>query len=474
MENILPIYVGGEFCKTSTILDIKNSYTGKIVGRTYLAGREELDTAIEKAISAKKQMKLLPSFKRYEILMQIASSLESNKKQLSEILALEACKPIRYALAEVERAVQTFTIAAEESKRLHAEYIHIDWTKSGEGKEGIVRYFPVGIIAGIVPYNFPLNLAAHKIAPAFASGNCIIIKPARSTPLIALELAKIIDNTSLPKGAFSVLPMDRQAGQQLVEDERIQKLSFTGSPEVGWKMKAQAEKKRITLELGGNAGVIITPTADLEVAIPKCVSGAFAYSGQICIHTQRIYVHNSIFDEFTKRFCEKTSKLKIGDVLDETTDISALIDEENAIRVEAWINEAINQGAKLLCGGKRIGNVIEPTVLTQTNFDMKVCSLEVFGPVVTIEPYTNFNEALELINKGEYGLQAGVFTDSIHEMNIAFEHLDVGGVMINEVPTYRVDNMPYGGIKNSGFGREGVRYAMLEMMEAKVMIKPKY
>jgi glyceraldehyde-3-phosphate dehydrogenase (NADP+) len=250
-------------------------------------------------------------------------------------------------------------------------------------------------------------------------------------------------------------------------------LSFTGSPDVGWKMKNQAGKKKVTLELGGNAGVIITQSADLSIAIPKCITGAFAYSGQICIHTQRIYVHKSIYSKFIDEFCNKTSKLIIGDVLDENTDISALIDEENAIRVEKWINEAINDGAKLLCGGKRINNVIEPTVLTSTNFSMKVCSKEIFGPVVIIEPYNSFDEAINLINEGEYGLQAGVFTNQIDEMNFAFENLDVGGVMINEVPTFRVDHMPYGGIKNSGFGREGVKYAIYEMMEAKVLVKPK-
>ncbi|MCX7862402.1 MAG: aldehyde dehydrogenase family protein [Bacteroidales bacterium] len=467
------IYIGGEFCKTNIELEVKNSYSNEIVGKTYLAGKYELEKSIERALEAKKQMKTLPSFKRYEILMQISAGIKANIEKMAKILALEACKPIKYARAEVERAIQTFIIAAEESKRLPADYISIDWTKAGEGKEGIIRYFPVGIIAGIVPFNFPLNLAAHKIAPAFASGNCIIIKPARSTPLIALELAKIIDQTELPKGAFSVLPMDRIAGQQLVEDPRINKLSFTGSPEVGWKMKSQAGNKKITLELGGNAGVIVTPTANIEQAINKCIVGAFSYSGQICIHTQRIYVHQSIFDKFTNEFCQQASKLKIGDVLDPTTDISALIDEENAIRVENWINEAVQQGAKILCGGKRKGNVVVPTVLTNTTFEMKVCSLEVFGPVVTIEPYSNFKDAISLINQGEYGLQAGVFTNAIDEMNYAFEHLDVGGVMINEVPTFRVDHMPYGGIKNSGFGREGVRYAIYEMMEPKILVKPK-
>ncbi len=467
------IYIGGEFVQTSHALEVRNSYSSELVGKTWLAGKEELELAIQRAMQAKETMKHLPTYLRYEILMQIASELRNNKKTIAELLALEACKPIKYATAEVDRAVQTFIVAAEESKRLPAEYLSIDWTKAGEGKDGIVRYFPVGIIAGIVPFNFPLNLAAHKIAPAFASGNCIIIKPARSTPLSALELAKIIDKTDLPKGAFSVLPMDRQAGQQLVEDDRIQMLSFTGSPEVGWKMKTQAGKKRVTLELGGNAGVIVTPTANLQQAVEKCLIGAFSYSGQICIHTQRIYVHKSILEKFTADFCHRASKLKIGHVLDQDTDISALIDEENAIRVESWIQEAVQQGAKILCGGKRNGTTVEPTVLTQTKFEMKVCSLEIFGPVVTIEPYSDFKQAVSFINEGEYGLQAGVFTNAIDEMNYAFENLEVGGVMINEIPTFRVDHMPYGGVKNSGFGREGVRYAIHEMMEPRIMVKPK-
>ncbi|HOU98910.1 MAG TPA: aldehyde dehydrogenase family protein [Bacteroidales bacterium] len=467
------IYVGGEFLTTEHKLEIRNSFSNELVAETYLATTAELEKAILKATAAKESMKELPSFKRYEILMQIAEGIRSDKQRLAEILALEACKPIKYALSEIDRGIQTFIVAAEESKRLPSEYISIDWTPAGLGKEGIIRYFPVGLIAGIVPFNFPLNLAAHKIAPAIASGNCIIIKPARSTPLSTLELAKIIDKTDLPKGAFSVLPMDRKAGQQLVTDTRIQMLTFTGSPEVGWKMKSEAGKKKITLELGGNAGVIVTPSANIDVAVKKCIVGAFSYSGQICIHTQRIYVHSSVFDEFIKTFCRTTSQLKIGQALNPDTDISAMIDEENAIRVEQWINEAVEQGAKIVCGGKRNGAIVEPTVLTNTQSEMKVCGLEIFGPVVTIEPYTDFKQAINLINNGEYGLQAGVFTDSIVEMNHAFEHLDVGGVIINDIPTFRVDHMPYGGVKNSGFGREGVKYAIMEMMEPKIMVKPK-
>lgn len=467
------IYVGGTFVQTNEVLTIRNSFTNEIVASTFLASKNELELAIQKAIAVKSAMKQLPTFKRYEILMQIAYELRKQKNHLAELLALEACKPIKYALSEIERAIQTFIVAAEEAKRLPSEYLSIDWTEPGMGKEAIVRYFPIGIIAGIVPFNFPLNLAAHKIAPAIASGNCIIIKPARSTPISTLELAKIIDKTELPKGAFSVLPMDRLAGQQLVEEPRIQMLTFTGSPEVGWKMKNQAGKKKITLELGGNAGVIISPTAPFDLALQKCLTGAFSYSGQICIHTQRIYVHRSMFYHFLEQFCELTSKLKIGHVLDPNTDISAMIDEENAIRVEKWIKEAVIQGARIACGGNRKGSIVEPTVITNTQNSMKVCELEIFGPVVVIEPYDDFKQAVEQINNSSYGLQAGVFTNAIDEMNYAYENIEAGGVIINDVPTFRVDHMPYGGIKDSGFGREGVKYAILEMMEPKILVKTK-
>ncbi len=468
-----PIYLAGNFVHTNTKIEVRNSFSKEIFAETYLAYKEELEKAIIKASEVKELMKLMPSFKRYEILMQIAEGMRTEKQQMAEILALEACKPIKFAKGEIDRAIQTFIVAAEEAKRSPSEYLSIDWTPAGQNKEGIVKYFPIGLIAGIVPFNFPLNLASHKIAPAFAAGNCIIIKPARSTPLSTLELAKIVDKTDLPKGAFSVLPMDRQAGQQLVSDSRINMLTFTGSPEVGWKMKTEAGRKKVTLELGGNAGVIVSPSANVETSIQKCLTGAFSYSGQICIHTQRIYVHDSIYSDFIKRFCALAGELRIGDALNDSTDISAMIDEENALRVESWIVEAEKQGAKILCGGKRDGNVVEPTVLTNTNPDMKVCGLEIFGPVVVIEPYKNFKQAVELINSGDYGLQAGVFTDSIEEMNDAFENIEAGGVIINDVPTFRVDHMPYGGVKNSGFGREGVKYAIFEMMEPKILVKTK-
>lgn len=469
--NDYELYVAGEFVKTNQELIVNNPFDNSVVGKTYLAGNKELEVAINGALEIKDTMRDMPSFKRYSILKDIAEKVNTKKRELALILSKEAGKPLKYALGEIDRAIQVFTIASEEAKRLPKEYFSIDWTAAGEGKEGLVKYFPIGLIAGIAPFNFPLNLAVHKIAPAIASGNPIILKPARSTPLSVLELAKIIDETDLPKGAFSVLPMDRDAGNQLVTDERINMLSFTGSPVVGWKMKANAGKKKVALELGGNAGVIVSNHSDIELAIKKCLVGGFAYSGQVCIHVQRIYVQESIFDKFVDKFIEGTEKLKFGAPDGPSTDISVMIDEENAIRVESWVKDAVKGGAKILFGGKRKGTYFEPTIITNTRNEMKVCSLEVFGPVVTVEKYKDFNEAVQNVNNSEYGLQAGVFTNAINEMNQAFNELEVGGVIINDVPTFRVDHMPYGGIKNSGFGREGVKYAISEMLEPKLLVK---
>lgn len=465
------IYIAGEFLSTNQELLVKNPFDNRVVSKTYLAGKSELEKAISKAESIKNQLRDLPSYKKYEILMQIAQEVNSKKNELALILAKEAGKPLKYALGEIDRVVQVFTVAAEESKRLPKEYFSIDWTAAGADKEGFVKYFPVGLIAGIAPFNFPLNLAVHKIAPAIASGNPIILKPARSTPLSVLELAKIIDKTELPKGAFSVLPMDREAGNQLVTDDRIKMLSFTGSPAVGWKMKANAGKKKVALELGGNAGVIVTESSDLNLAVKKCLVGGFAYSGQVCIHVQRIYVQDSIFESFIDKFIDETKRLNFGAPDDSKTDISSMIDEENAVRVQEWVNEAVADGAKILLGGKRKGSYYEPTIITNTKHQMKVCALEVFGPVVTIEKYSEYSEAISHINGSEYGLQAGVFTNNISELNQALNELEVGGVIINDVPTFRVDHMPYGGIKNSGFGREGVKYSIFEMLEPKLLVK---
>jgi glyceraldehyde-3-phosphate dehydrogenase (NADP+) len=469
--NKYQIYCGGKFLETKNPLNVINPFSGEVFAQTFLAGAEELEMAILAAQKVQKEMKELPSRKKFKILREISDAINSNRDRLAVLLCRESGKPMRYALGEIDRAAQTFLNAAEESKRLPKEYMSLDWTQAGDKKEGIVKYFPIGIVAGIAPFNFPLNLAVHKIAPAIAAGCPIILKPASSTPLSTLELAKIIDKTELPKGAVSILPMNRTAGNQLVTDERFSLLTFTGSPEVGWNMKKNAGKKKVALELGGNAGVIVTSTANVNEAVKKCLVGGFSYSGQVCIHAQRIYIQKTIFDKFCGLFCEGVAKLKSGNPEDVGTEISAMIDEENAKRVELWVNEAVSSGAKVLRGGVREKTFYPATVLTNTNTKMKVNCEEVFGPVVILEPFINFDEALEMINETKFGLQAGIFTNEISEMDKAFNEINVGGVILNDVPTFRVDHMPYGGIKESGLGREGVKYAIQDMMEAKILVK---
>jgi len=464
------IYIGGSFQKTDKPLKVTNPYNNDSFAETYLGGETELEAAITKAQSVENVMKGLSSFQRFEILRHIANTISQKKDHLSKVLSQESGKPLIYAGGEIDRSSQTFLIAAEESKRLPREYISLDWTPAGKDKEGIVKYFPIGLVAGIAPFNFPMNLAAHKIAPAIAAGCPIIVKPASATPLSTLELAKIIDDTSLPKGALSVIPMDRQTGMKLVTDERFKLLTFTGSPDVGWRMKKEAGKKKVVLELGGNAGVIVARTADIDFAVKRCIFGGFAYSGQVCIHAQRIFVERKIFDEFLEKFVVAAQILKSGDPLSPETQISVMIDEPNAKRVEGWVMEAVSNGAKIVCGGKRQYAFFEPTVLTNTDKSMKCNCFEVFGPVVTVEPFTTFQDAVHMVNDTNFGLQAGVFTHDMNEINYAFNNLEVGGVIINDVPTFRVDHMPYGGIKDSGLGREGIKYAILDMMEPRILV----
>lgn len=466
------IYCGGEFVTSSNVLDVINPFNGETFATTCLADQAILEKAITKAQSVREEMRDLPSYKRSEILLFIAAELKKDRQRLGEVLCKESAKPISYALGEIDRAIQTFTIAAEECKRLPKEYMSLDWTKPGEKREGLVNYFPVGLVAGISPFNFPINLAVHKIAPAIASGCPIILKPASATPLSTLELAKIIDRSELPKGAVSVLPMNRETGNQLVTDERFNMLSFTGSPEVGWKMKAQSGKKKVVLELGGNAGLIISDSANFEDALKKSLVGAFAYSGQVCIHAQRFFVHEKIFDRFKDAFVEKTKQLKAGDPLDPKTEVNHMIDEDNAKRVKSWVSEAVKQGATLLCGGKRDGGYVEPTVLTNCTDKMKVSCEEVFGPVICLEKYDgSIEDAVRKINDTKFGLQCGIFTNRVDELDYCFKHAEVGGVIHNDSPILRFDHMPYGGIRESGLGREGVKYAIHDMMEAKILVR---
>lgn len=466
-------YLAGKFTKSDNPLEVINPYTGKVFAVTYNASAEQLEEAIVKGLAVREELKHLPSYKRFEVLRYISEQVILKRKHLAEVLCLESAKPIKYALAEVERAAQTFLVAAEEAKRLPKEYLDLDWTPAGAKKEGLVKYFPVGLVAGISPFNFPLNLAVHKIAPAIAAGCPIILKPASPTPLSTLELAKIIDEADLPKGAVSILPMTRETGNRMVTDERFGLLSFTGSPSVGWKMKKDAGKKKVILELGGNAAVIVTDSADIEDAVKKCVVGGFAYSGQICIHAQRIFVQAGVYKEFLKNFKSAVEALKYADPLDASCDVSDMIDQKNADRVEEWVNEAVREGAEIITGGKKRNAFYAPTILSKTNTSMKVSAEEVFGPVVAIEKFNIFPEAIALVNDTRFGLQAGVFTNKIAEMDQAFDQIEVGGVTINDVPTFRADHMPYGGVKDSGLGREGVKYAILDMMEPKILVKNK-
>ncbi|PCI25147.1 aldehyde dehydrogenase [Candidatus Peregrinibacteria bacterium] len=464
------IYVGGQFLKTSHTLEIENPYTEKIFATTYQAGEEEVELAICRAQEVTETMKKLPSFTKYNILKQISEKLLAKKQYLAEILSQESGKPMIYARGEIERAAQTFLIAAEESKRLPSEMMSIDWTERGNNKEGFIKYFPIGIVAGIAPFNFPLNLAVHKIAPAIAAGCPIILKPSSTTPLSTLELAKIIDETDLPKGALSILPMNRITGNQLVTDPRFSLLSFTGSPDIGWKMKKDAGKKKVILELGGNAGVIVTPSGDINRALKQSLIGAFAYSGQVCIHVQRIFVQKDLYNNFLKRFTEGVQKLQTGDPLSEKTEISSMINEKNAQRIDDWVQEAVQQNAKIIIGGGKTGTFYEPTVITHTKKGMKIVDEEAFGPIVIIEPYNTFTDAIDMINDSKFGLQAGVFTKNMDEQYQAWNEIESGGVIINDMPTFRVDHMPYGGVKDSGLGREGVKYAIQDMMEPRIMI----
>lgn len=470
LNKFVKMFAAGDFVIADKKLEVRNPYDDSLIACTYQADKKVLNKCIKRAQKVREKLFEIPSHKKYEILMQIHDGIEENFDLMAKTLARESGKPWIYASGEISRAMATVRAAAEESKRIYGEWMPLDWTSKGEGHQGIVRKFPIGLVAGISPFNFPLNLAMHKIAPAIASGCPIILKPASATPLSTLLLAQIIAQTDLPKGAVSILPMDRETGDSLVTDDRFNLLSFTGSPHVGWDMKARAGKKKVVLELGGNAGMVVTDNCDLEKAIDGALVGAFAYSGQVCIHVQRIFLQEGIYAKFLRMFKSKAKKLVKGAPTDKKTQISSMIDEKNAMRIEKWVNEAKKARAKVVLGGKRKGSYYPPTILTNTKPDMKVCKLEAFAPIVAVEKFKKFEDAIEMINDSDFGLQAGVFTDDINEAFMAFEKLEVGGVMINQIPTFRVDHMPYGGVKESGLGREGLRYAIEDMTEPRIMV----
>jgi acyl-CoA reductase-like NAD-dependent aldehyde dehydrogenase len=386
------------------------------------------------------------------------------------MMALEAGKPIRTARAECDRAIFTFQIAAEESTRIGGEYLPMDLQDFTAGRWGMVKRFPLGPIAAITPFNFPLNLVAHKVAPAIAAGCSMVLKPAPQTPITALMLAEVVHEAGWPAGALNVLPLANEDAELMVTDDRLKMLTFTGSGKVGWQLKAKSGKKKVVLELGGNAGVIIHSDADLEYAAERCAVAGYSYAGQSCISVQRILVHRSAFDKFLAAFLARVDKLKCGDPLQETTDIGPLIRTSDVDRAMTWVGEAEKAGAKVLRGGKAHGSVMEPTVLTNTKPEMRVNCEEVFAPVKTVEPYDDFEAAIRQINSSAYGLQAGIFTRDAKLLFHAYEQLEVGGVIAGDVPTFRIDHMPYGGVKDSGLGREGLRYAIEEMTEPKLLV----
>ena len=403
-----------------------------------------------------------------------AQLLEKYQEELATLICREAGKAWKYSLGEVARAIETFQFSAEEAKRIHGETVPMDASAAGEGRVGFYFRSPVGVVAAITPFNFPLNLVAHKVGPGLAAGNTIVLKPASTTPLTAIRLGEILEEAGLPPGAFNVVvgPGDT-VGDWLVADPRVRKVSFTGSPPVGEAIIRRAGLKKVTMELGNNSGTIIEPDANLDDAVPRCVMSAFANSGQVCISLQRLYVHRAIAAEFTERFIAATAKLKVGNPLDRDCDVGPMISEAEAKRAEAWINEAVKEGAAVLAGGKREGRFLYPTVLAKVRPEMKVMCTEAFAPLVSIYEYENFEDAVQMMEDSPYGLQAGIYTTDLRKAFYAVEHINAGGIMINDTAIFRVDHMPYGGNKMSGLGREGVRFAVEEMTNLKmVVIKP--
>jgi acyl-CoA reductase-like NAD-dependent aldehyde dehydrogenase len=463
-------FVDGKWWEEGDPVEIRAPYDGSVIGSVFQGRREHVEAAIAAAVKAFGTTRRLPAFERQRVLRRVSENISDRKQEFARTMAQEAGKPIKAARTEVERAIFTFNVAAEESTRIYGEYLPLDWQEFTAGRWGIVRRFPLGPIAGITPFNFPLNLLAHKVAPAIAAGCPLVLKPAPQTPFTAMLLAEAVQQAGWPDGGLNVLPVSNEDAGLLVSDERIKLISFTGSAAVGWQIKKNCGKKKVVLELGGNAGVIVHRDADLAYAADRCVVGGFSYAGQTCISVQRILVEHSAFGKFTDLLMEGVKKLKTGDPLEDSTDLGPLIRESDAVRASDWIQEAVRGGARVLCGGQRRGPVLEPTVLTGTRPEMKVNCQEIFAPVVTVEPYDDFDQALRQINNSPYGLQAGLFTRDAKLIFNAYEELEVGGLIAGDVPAFRIDHMPYGGIKDSGLGREGLRYAIEEMTEPKLLV----
>lgn len=470
LRETYPLYVANKAEQPNTDLVVTDKYTGKPATRVALADAATIDRGIAAAVAAAEPMARMAAYERQAVLAHCVVRFTERFDELAHALCIEAGKPIRDARGEVGRLIDTFRIAAEESVRMTGEVQPLDISARAKGYQGMWKRVPIGPCSFVSPFNFPLNLAAHKIAPALAVGCPFVMKPASRTPLGAIIIGEVLAETDLPAGAFSILPAHRSGADLFTTDERLKLLSFTGSPDVGWDLKARAGKKKVVLELGGNAAVIIDRDADLDDAVERTVFGAFYQSGQSCIGVQRILVHDAVYTAFVDRLVARTRTLIAGNPADEATFVGPMIDVKEATRLDGWIAEAREAGADLLCGGKREGAMLEATLLENVPRSAKLNTEEAFGPVACISRFTSFDEALAMVNDSKFGLQAGIFTRDLFHMLKAWDVLNVGGVVINDVPSYRVDNMPYGGVKDSGLGREGVRFAMEDMTEIRNLV----
>lgn len=466
-----PVLCAGQWVTLPTPLDVLSPYDGRVIGRTGAGQDADFEKAAAAAVAAVPVMRRWPAHARMATLRAVANGLRADREAIALTLSDEAGKPIRDARTEVDRAAFVFDTTAAEIGRLGGELIPIDLMPHGEGRLALTKRVPLGPVAAITPFNFPLLLVAHKLAPALGAGNPIVLKPATRTPLSALRVAALLHDHGVPPGALSVLPLDRGAADRLVTDERFKLLTFTGSAEVGWAMKARAGKKRVVLELGGNAGVIVDASADIDFAVKRIVAGGFTFAGQSCISVQRVYVHDSVADTFAARLTAAVSALHAGDPRDASNDLGPMISHGDVNRIETWVRDAVADGARVLVGGQRVSDsVFAPTVITGVPAFASLCREEAFAPIVGLYTFSHLDEAIERINASRYGLQAGIFTADLRAATTAFDHLEVGGVIVNDVPTYRVDSMPYGGVKDSGTGREGPRFALEEMTELKLLV----
>ncbi len=470
-SNVHRLLVGGKWVTDKETMPVLDKYTGETIGVVPVASKGTTDKALAAAHATFPEYSRMPAHRRFRILEKASQLLAKNQEEIAATICREAGKAWKYSVGEVARAVETFQFSAEEAKRIHGETIPMDASSAGEGRFGFYLRVPVGVVSAITPFNFPLNLVAHKVGPALAAGCTLVLKPASTTPLTAIRLGQILEEAGIPPGVFNVVVgSGGTVGEWLTTDPRVAKISFTGSPPVGEAILRKAGMKKVTMELGNNSGTILEPDADLDAAIPRCAVSAFANSGQVCISLQRIYVHKAIAKEFTKRFVEHTAKIKVGNPLEKDCEVGPMIEEAEAKRAEEWIREAVREGAKLLVGGKREGRVLYPTVLSKVRPEMKVMCQEAFAPLVSICEYDRFEDAVAMVDDSPYGLQAGVYTNDLRKAMYAVDRINVGGIMINDTSIFRVDHMPYGGNKMSGLGREGVRFAIDEMTNIKMVV----